>query len=672
MKVYQVHNNTSFGRALTTKERQKMECIQKEALEKLGCKNISIIMPVQSFPTKPELNTGVGQINSEYSQKFLDFMKSYAGINGVKTLPLGEYGDKATKKFCAYKTSPLSTGSYNINLEKLTHDDMGKILSKETFEKVVKTAEHPADKSLVNFENIVRENSPFEEALKEAFDNFNKSQDSTVKNLQEKFGRYKTENKKFLERNALFEALAEKYKISYVWNWESVDRDLFNPDYVSEEQKIKRIAEIHEQHGKAIDFAYFKQFLADMNIEEARKNLNKKGLKLMGDCQVGFSDIELWAYPKAFEDASIGWSLRALDYSNITNPTSESNKLLKLKVERSAKLYDGIRFDVGWSYVNPAIHQQKNHNAPLGEKYRYDSIADCYRTKEPIGDSLLKQIEETVREVKGKDYNTDNLIYEIEASPKDFSVYDWHNRKVIDAFKGRTIVQSNFYMDENYATIDMSEKQMKIPRKNYVYMSGNHDHLALNSYANLIDTNDMLKKQGDDIKILHERQCKVLATALNLDEKVLRETPKEFVKAKNAYVLGAENIKMFFMDIFGRTEQFDPQDQTIYTAYKYKVPTNYEESFHTAIQDGSGFNIMDSIEKSMRAKGLDKTDPELYNKVRKYRDILYEKGVKTEFEANKLAKNKLIKKVTLITLGILTLTGGIFAVVKNKNAKSKS
>jgi len=667
MKVYPVQNNTSFGRALTTKERQKMECVQKEALEKLGCKNISIIMPVQSFPTKSEINTGVGQINSEYSQEFLDFMKSYTGINGVKTLPVGEYADKTTTKFCAYKTSPFSLGSYNINLKKLTQADMGKILSEETFEKVVKTSENSTDKNLVNFENIVRENSPFEKALREAFDNFNKSQDSAVKILQEEFGKYKTENKKFFERNALFEALSEKYKTSYVWRWESIDRDLFNPDFVNEEQRAKRIAEIYEQNGKEVDFAYFKQFLADMNIQEAKEILNKKGLKLMGDCQVGFSDAEIWAYPKAFEDASIGWSPRSLDYSNITNPASESNRLLRLKVERSAKLYDGIRFDVGWSYVNPTIRQLKDHNAPLGEKYRYDSTAECFRTKEPLGDSLLKLIEETVREAKGKDYNTDNLIYEIEASSKDFSVYDWQKRKVIDAFKGRTIVQSNFYMDENYATIDMLEKQMKIPRKNYVYMSGNHDHLALNSYANLIDTNEMLKKQGDNIKILHERQCKVLAKALNLDEKVLRENPKEFVKAKNAYVLGAENIKMFFMDIFGRKEQFDPQDQTIYTAYKYKVPTNYEESFHTAIQDGSGFNIMDSIEKSMRAKGLDKTDTDLYKQVKKYQKILYKKGVKTEKAANKLTY-----KVTLIPLGILAVAGGIFAVLKNKNTKAKS
>ncbi len=48
-----------------------------------------------------------------------------------------------------------------------------------------------------------------------------------------------------------------------------------------------------------------------------------------------------------------------------------------------------------------------------------------------------------------------------------------------------------------------------------------------------------------------------------------------------------------------------------------------------------GFNLMESLKLAMESKGLDKNNPEIYEKVSYYADYLRQEGAKTEQEANK-------------------------------------
>lgn len=97
----------------------------------------------------------------------------------------------------------------------------------------------------------------------------------------------------------------------------------------------------------------------------------------------------------------------------------------------------------------------------------------------------------------------------------------------------------------------------------------------------------------------------------------------------------AKNDKVFYMDIYGKAEQFNAQDLNGPKNYRYKIPKDYEKAYHQALQDGRGLNTMDAYQKVMEAKGLDKTHKSLYKKVKKYAKILYEKGPVTEAQANK-------------------------------------
>ena len=82
---------------------------------------------------------------------------------------------------------------------------------------------------------------------------------------------------------------------------------------------------------------------------------------------------------------------------------------------------------------------------------------------------------------------------------------------------------------------------------------------------------------------------------------------------------------------------------------------------------------MDAIEKAFKARGLDKADPKLYEQIVKFRNILYEKGVCTEEEANKLFKKSKTGKIIAVTFGIAaTLIGVAYSYSKHKKNEQTS
>ena len=637
MKIPSMPSGLNFSRALTTREKIQGQSYIKNAQELLDINNFVFIVPEQSLPSDLNNDIGFGQVNSKSSFRFYDFMKSYTGATTLKVLPIGNYNQLGEENdfYCAYGTSSLNLGQQLINLEDLTTEEYGSILDNPSYYSV-KYRHGLKEDNNVDFENIVLKDSPFDSALWSAWVKFNKGDLKEIAPLTKEFENFKIEKSDILEPKALFDILSIKYNTQDVNKWSELDRNLFNEEKVSIDERLNRIEELQKENSDEINFVYFKEFLAEKSLKKARKELNNRGLKLMGDCQIGFSNDEIWANPKAFMNANIcskEWGLRALDYTVILDDNSETNKLLKRKVELFASRFDTIRFDVGWAYVNPVLYPLDDEK--LDEQFEFFEDIEGYRLKEPLGDRLLKVIESEIKKVKGDDFDLNEIIYEIEADSSEFKSYDWNKNEVIEPLKNRTIIQSTCYMSDGYATIDMLQNRMKIPRNNYYYMTNNHDHIALSAYAQGIDNDNIFKTYGNDIKARKELQISPLSRELKIKKDDIK-TPADFIAAKFAHIHLAKNIKMFFMDFFGRNEQFDSQIANSRKNYRYRISSDYEKEFHGAIQKGFGFNVYNSLAMAMKARSLDKVNPELYQKLLKFSDILKHEGVKTEAEANKL------------------------------------
>lgn len=623
MRVSNINSSTTFRRALTSPELADYQKVLTDARNIVGQTGKSIfIMPSTCLPQTANLNTGIGHIASSDAQEYFNYMHDYIGFNVIEDLPAGQV-TPINNFYSAYNSSALGLGNHQICPELLITPEYENLLTKEELVEIVKANTSSEKDVLVNFRNVMDPDGAQNQVLKKAFNRFknlDKSSDLKLKYL------------KFVNENQ---------------DWLNFARET-EPD---------------------IDFYKFKQFLADEHLRKGKEFLNNKGIKLAGDCLIGFSQDEVKAFPKAFKkDHFIGmpdWELPALDYDKILDKNSDAYKLLKKKVQLNAKRYDIIRFDVGWAYVTPVI-------TPSGENLVLE------KNRKYMGDSLLKNIEEWVREIKGADFDLKNLIYEFDAGTNDFKAFEGKN--LIQPLQNRVKIYGNTYMHD-YSCDKWGYNRAFLERgwspDEYILGVGNHDPQPLRQIAEdipeKIKTYDEVKKEFVITEVSHKYDAmKPLAEELKIDVEKLKD-PSEFSNAKFAEPMMAKNNQYFYMDVFGRKERFDLQgfNSVIHPEknYAYKVPENYKKAYHSALEEGFGFNIMDSFQKIFEAKGYDKTNPDLYEKIVKYNEVL--SGKSRVVKDNVQKSNNKFLKVVLGVVSAVVLLLGVHAIFKKKESNHK-
>lgn len=656
------HSNVNFGRNLREEEIADYSKTLRQGKSLVGqTGNHILIVPDTCLPQSLHSNTGVGNISSKDAQEFFKYMKLYLGIDTIETLPQGEYYPYKNL-YCAYTGTALSLGKYQINPELLATNEFENLLTREEVASLVQANNISDKETRVNFKNVFEDDGNFDTLLKKAYNRFNKLDANHP--LKQEFSAYVSENNDWLEPKVLYSILGKEHKSYKYEQWPSeLDKNLFNSDW-DFNTRDTRIKELKNAHSEDFEFYNFKQFMADKHLAYGKQQLNDIGLQLKGDCLINFSTDERWANPKAFKtDYYVGdpkWKLFALDFETIADKSSPASKLLQRKVGLFARRYDSIRFDVGWSYVRPKLtNKDKTHS--------YNPY---------MGDTILNQIEETVKSVKGQDYNLNNLAYEFEADGKDFPIFKPGSADLIDPLKTRTKIYGSTYMHDysfcdRWGAYNIFTDIFKWAPDNLVYGIGNHDPQPLRQIAKGI-----ADKTQEGSPVHKYGAVEVLSRFFNVSQDFL-QNPVEFAKAKWAETMQAKNLQMFYMDVFGREERFDMQcfNTTVHPEknYAYKIPTDYKTAYQNALSEGFGFNPMDALEKLFKKNGLDKTQPELYAKIVKYRDILLEKEVAAAV-VNGTSQTKSVKGLgslaAVLLTGVAILGGGTYAYNKHKEKDS--
>lgn len=583
MKVSAIpKSGISFGRELTKAELVEFNKVKDEAKKITGQTGKSVLIVHDAcLPQSLNCNTGVGNLSTDDSINFFKYMKPYLDFNFVEVLPQGQVSP-FNKLYCAYTATALSLGNHQINPYLLATDEFEHIMTIPEVDQIVSANDRINKDSFVNYSNVMDNDGAQNKALKKAYDRFVSLDDNSK--LKQKYKAYIKENSEWLN----FPRTGE-------------------PD---------------------LEFFKFKQFLADEHLKIGKKKLNDMGVKLCGDCLIGFSSDEVKAFPQAFKkDSFIGlpeWRLPALDYDSIKDPDSAAAKLLKMKVQLFAKRYDAVRFDVGWAYVCPVVTPNNERNI-LPEN------------KKDMGASLIEFIENAVKEVKGQDYDLNNLMYEFEADPSTFSMWKPNSNELRDGVRGKVKILGSTYMNQDsYEGWGYNEAYLKrgFSPDEFILGPGNHDPQPLRQIAlNMPDKN--ILPDGTVIEQYHKAPAiKALANIFHVSEDALWN-PVTFAKYKWADPMSAKNRQMFYIDVFGREDRFDKQgfNTTVVPEenYAYKISKNYKHDYHKAVEEGFGFNIMDALEKVFSSKGYDKVHSDLYQKILKFRDILLEPQI-TSFD----------------------------------------
>ena len=615
--------------------------IIKEALKVLGKKHLAFIAHANSFPAESGKNTGFGSSNSNAAKKLMDF------LSGVFTdVQLGPSGKTKSIDASPYTGTIFSNNPLFIDLEQLTTDEWFNILSVETYNKI--TENNPnKDTNKTAYSYIFNEQ---EKALKEAFENFKKLNNAELKS---KFETYKEKNKFWLEKDSLYEALIIENGNDYWPMWESeTDKSLFNPQ--NDEQKIqytKRIEELKEKYADVIEYYSFCQFVISVQNEKTREYAQSRGLKMIADRQVAFSDRDNWAYqayflkgwclgcpPDYFSEDGQAWGFPVMDPEKLFNPDGSLGEGGLLMKELYKKMFTenpgGVRIDhmVGlidpWVYVagrKPKIEEgagrlYSSPEHPVLSRYAIATMDDL--NNEVEADKEERIIKLTPEQVRKYGRLVEKIVIgaaEEVGLDKDSIVCEdlgTLTMPVVSVMKeydlqGMKLIQ--FVVPEK----PMHPYRCKNINERCWAMVGTHDNEPIAMWANATVHTEAGYLNGKNLAEdlypdANNEEREQIAVRCSNDAEFLTQN-----KLIELFACKAENIQIFFTDFLGLYDVYNRPGTSGDSNWSLRIPDNYEEVYCNNLKSGKALNLPLILKLAIYARGNEfaNANQEIINKL---------------------------------------------------------
>lgn len=579
-------------------EKSATKTIEK-ALKVLDKKNFAFIMHSGSFPSAQGENTGVGTINSNGGKEIIDWA---SGI--FNSIQLGPAGKTKGCDASPYTGTIFSGNPLFVDLKQLTEKEWHNILSKTTYEDIVNNNPNK-DTNKIAYSYIYKKQN---EALLEAWNNFKNLND---KKLMKEFDLYKRENDSWLDKDSLYEALSIEHGNDYWPLWESdMDKNLFNPKSYEEGIKYgERINEISKKYADEIDFYKFVQFVLSKQNQKTLDYAKKKGIKMIADRQVAFSDRDCWAYQSLFLE---GWCLGCPpDYFSkdgqawgfpVMNPEKlykedgsldEGGILMKNLFKKMFKENPGgVRIDhiVGlidpWVYKagkKPKIEQgagrlYSSPEHPFLKKFAIATMDDLDLELEADKEKRVKKLSEQQVKLYGR------LIEKIVIAAAKEEGLDKNSIVCEDL---GTLTNPVEAVMKKYELQGMKLTQFTEPEKPldpYRYknidskcwaMVGTHDNEPIKMWANaMVNTHEgylHVKNLVEDLYFPDWANKDELIVKLTKDADFLAQT-----KLVEMFASKAENIQIFFTDYFNIYDVYNRPGTSGDSNWSLRLPDNFK------------------------------------------------------------------------------------------------
>lgn len=579
-------------------EKSATKTIEK-ALKVLDKKNFAFIMHSGSFPSAQGENTGVGTINSNGGKEIIDWA---SGI--FNSIQLGPAGKTKGCDASPYTGTIFSGNPLFVDLKQLTEKEWHNILSKTTYEDIVNNNPNK-DTNKIAYSYIYKKQN---EALLEAWNNFKNLND---KKLMKDFDLYKRENDSWLDKDSLYEALSIEHGNDYWPLWESdMDKNLFNPKSYEEGIKYgERINEISKKYADEIDFYKFVQFVLSKQNQKTLDYAKKKGIKMIADRQVAFSDRDCWAYQSLFLE---GWCLGCPpDYFSkdgqawgfpVMNPEKlykedgsldEGGILMKNLFKKMFKENPGgVRIDHIVGLIDPWVYKAgKKPKIEQGAGRLYSSPEHPFLKKFAI--ATMDDLDMELEADKEKRVKT--------LSEKQIKLYGRLIEKIVIAAAKEEGLDKNSIVCEDLGTLTnpveavmkkyelqgMKLTQFTEPEKPldpYRYknidskcwaMVGTHDNEPIKMWANaMVNTHEgylHVKNLVEDLYFPDWANKDELIVKLTKDADFLAQT-----KLVEMFASKAENIQIFFTDYFNIYDVYNRPGTSGDSNWSLRLPDNFK------------------------------------------------------------------------------------------------
>jgi len=353
----------------------------RAALEALGVKRFLFAIHDASFPSDPDEDIGRGAPGTAAAARLLAFV-SRLGFTGIQ---LGPQGQTAKDNPSPYDGTIFSRSVLSIPLATFATGLLAGTLSQESLARAI--APTGGTTSPVRADHT-RAYATMHRLLGEAFATLEGAAGGGLPSeIQHRLTAFRTENGRWLERDALYHAVAESHGGVSYRDWPR-DADLYGRA-ADDPAAIERLHALGTRHRAAIDRYLLGQMLAHEAHQRFRETAAASGLSIHADMQTGLSVVDTWAWRSILlEDYAMGappsrtttqgqpWGYPVLDPDQVLRTEATGGMspgpalgFLALRFEKTLREYDGVRVDHPHALVCPWVYRP-NSTDPVGAVQR--------------------------------------------------------------------------------------------------------------------------------------------------------------------------------------------------------------------------------------------------------------------------------------------------------------
>jgi 4-alpha-glucanotransferase len=568
-------------------------------LEKLGVKRLLLAIHDTSFPSDPDEDIGRGSSATRAATRLYAYARSL-GFTGIQ---LGPQGQTSRENASPYDGTIFSRHIGNIGLASFrTGGAFEGLLPPGMLEEL-----------LVDGGAHARHHHAYD-AIHHIVDAaYGSLQRGARPDLAARMAEFSQASFAWLMSDAIHAAVSTQRKAGFR-AWPERDRDVWIYN------DLARIRELIDEHERAIDRYVFGQMLAHDEHQRVRRICK---LQLYGDMQVGYSDADAWRYADVFLPGYLmgappsrtnpdgqPWGYPVLDPAGYDGP---AKALVVARAEKAFAEYDSLRIDHPHGLVCPWVYHSGTGNdaqavrdgARLFESPDLDdhpvlsvlAIArpdQIDRTKPRYHDHWVTGLDDD--QINRYSILLDAIIDCAERAGRSRADISCEVLSTMPTPLGTVLARHGLgrWRVTQKANLDDPTdvyRTENVAREDWL-MLGNHDTAPI--FAVIRDWPSAQR----------EKWARHLAARLRLAHPERLVSPRYLASAMLAelFVSRAENVSIFFADLFGLTERFNVPGLVDAHNWTLRLPPDFEALHASQLGNERALDLPLAIELALAAQ----------------------------------------------------------------------
>jgi 4-alpha-glucanotransferase len=326
----------------------------RDQLKRLGIRRFVLGVHASALPASA-WDVGYGSPASAAGGRLLAF----ATRLGFDAIQLGPAGQVSVANLSPYDGTVFARNTWSLDFEALASDAFGRLLQREAIDRLGFGSSRATRVDPERASRIARE------ALTACYAAFTQLRAAEPEHpLIASFSRFRSEHAGWLERNALYEAIASR-TVDDPSRFEPALVALFDPGTAGEQRRTALRATL----GPEIERSELAQYLCHAQHAAFRERARAAGLAVWGDMQVGHSLRDrflhgdcfaarwwLGAPPSRTNPHGQPWGYPLLDPDQLEDASSPARQLFERRMRKLLAEYDGVRIDHPHGLVCPWVY----------------------------------------------------------------------------------------------------------------------------------------------------------------------------------------------------------------------------------------------------------------------------------------------------------------------------